>query len=54
MVRIHAEGHRECIKEDEYIKDLKDFKVLTEDEMEESMKISPFGAGKDIIIEGNI
>ncbi len=40
------------IKEDEYIKDLKDFKVLTEDEMEESMKISPFGAGKDIIIEG--
>ena len=40
------------ISEDEYIKDLKDFKVLTEDEMEESMKISPFGAGKDIIIEG--
>ena len=40
------------IKEDEYIKDINDFKVLTKEEMEESMKISPFGAGKDIIIEG--
>ena len=40
------------IKEDEYIKDLKDFKVLTKEEMEENMKIIPFGTGKDIIIEG--
>ena len=40
------------IKEDEYIKDLKDFKVLTKEEIEENMKIIPFGTGKDIIIEG--
>ena len=40
------------ISEDEYIKDIKDFKVLTKEEMEESMKIIPFGTGKDIIIEG--
>ena len=40
------------ISEDEYIKDIKDFKVLTQEEMEENMKIIPFGTGKDIIIEG--
>lgn len=40
------------IHEDEYIKDINDFKVLTKEEMEESMKIIPFGTGKDIIIEG--
>lgn len=39
------------ISEDEYIKDIKDFKVLTQEEMEENMKIIPFGTGKDIIIE---
>lgn len=40
------------ISEDEYIKDIKDFKVLTKEEMEENIKIIPFGIGKDIIIEG--
>ena len=40
------------ISEDEYIKDIKDFKVLTKEEMDVNMKIIPFGTGKDIIIEG--
>ena len=39
-------------KEEEYKKDLKDFKILSDKEMEESMEFSPFGTGKDIIIEG--
>ena len=39
------------ISEDEYIKDIKDFKVLTKEEMEENMKIIPLGTGKDIIIK---
>ena len=39
-------------EEDIYLKHLKDFKVLTKEEIEENMKIIPFGTGKDIIIEG--